>query len=222
VERALSSKLRPEQAITTFRSLLRTLRDRLMELVARIDELLGLPPGPTEPPDPGDDDTALLKKTLDQFRQSLAEARQRLFDAKQDKSLAQRALAEREQHIVRQQAQIADLQRRIDELETRLRDAEQRQPIEPAGLGSALGNAVDAIQQGLTSLDNPLIDYGLQQLDLETQVNLEIGSNGRLLIRFPGLNEAVNPQNLSRVCLRLQPIPKGQVEPAAAGGPPGA
>lgn len=216
-EEVLSSKLRPKQAIPAFNNLLRTLRERLLELVARIDALLGIQP---EQPNPTGDDAALLEKMLDQCRQSLAEARQKLFDAEQDKALAQRALAEREQHIARLQAQISDLQTRNDELEGRLRDAEQRRPIEPAGLGSALGNVVDSIQQGLTALDNPLIDYGLQQLDLETQVNLEVGANGRLLIRFPGLNETVNPQNLSRICLRLHPIPKSATEEPTPDGAP--
>jgi hypothetical protein len=79
-------------------------------------------------------------------------------------------------------------------------------------LASALGDAVDAIQGGLTSLRNPLIDYGLQEFDLETQVNVEVGGDGRLQIRFPGFNEAVNAQSLSRLSLRLRPIPKAQGE----------
>jgi hypothetical protein len=77
-------------------------------------------------------------------------------------------------------------------------------------LGAALGQAVDAIQQALTSLDNPHIDYGLQEFDLQTYVNLQLDDKGQLLIRFPGVNENIATQNLSNLQMRLRPIPKTQ------------
>jgi len=124
----------------------------------------------------------------------------------QEQQLWQRDSAER-------QATIDDLQRRTVEQAARLLEFEGRVSTEPVNFGLALGQAVDAIQQGLTSLPNSYVDYGLQEFDLQTQVNLQLDDQQHLTIRFPGVNEQIAPQNLSQLQLRLRPIPKSQITP---------
>jgi hypothetical protein len=105
-------------------------------------------------------------------------------------------------------ASIRELEQRAGELEALLAAQERRAPILASHLAAALGDAVDEIQRGLTALDSPLVDYALQELEVESSVNLEVGEDRRLRIRFPGLHERVDPANLSRLKLRLVPIPK--------------
>jgi hypothetical protein len=170
--------------------------------VARGTELPGISGASPSPPD---NDTE-----LELCRRALAEASQRLFECGLETTNLARALAERDGFIATQQRRIADLEGQVGGLEARLRDLEQRRAVEAPVLGAALGQAVDAIQQGLTTLDNPLVDYGLQELDLEAPVNLEIGAENQILLRFPGFSEPVAKENVSRLCLRLRPIPKTQ------------
>lgn len=160
--------------------------------------------------DDSPNELALLRKMLDQCKEELAKALIVLYNCEQREKLLEGTLKEREEFIIKQQAQIKDLQSRNDALNARLAELEHRAAIDPAGLGAALGKAVDAIQQNLTGLQNPFVDYALQEFDLQAQVNLQIDDNGRLLIRFPGLNEQVPFQNLNQLQMRLRPIPKSQ------------
>lgn len=150
-----------------------------------------------------DGDVALLRSRLAQSQQALSEAQSELFKLRQEQQLWQRDAAER-------QATIDELQQRTAQQAERLREFEGRVSTEPVNFGLALGQAVDAIQQGLTSLTNPYVDYGLQEFDLQTQVNLQLDDQQHLTIRFPGVNEQIAPQNLSQLQLRLRPIPKTQ------------
>jgi len=147
---------------------------------------------------------------IEQCQEELAKAMLALFNCEQRGKLVEGALKEREDFIAKQQAQSKELQARNDALNARLAELERRAAIDPVGLGTALGKAVDAIQQGLMELQNPFVDYALQEFDLQAQVNLQIAADGRLLIRFPGLNEQIPPQNLSQLQMRLRPIPKSQ------------
>lgn len=105
---------------------------------------------------------------------------------------------------------IRELERRARELEARLAEQERRRPIPASHLAAALGDAVDQIQRGLSAIDCPLADYALQELELESSVNLEVDEDRRLRIRFPGFYEDVDPANLSRLKLRLRPVPKAR------------
>jgi hypothetical protein len=173
------------------------LRDLLDGIMRRLDELKR-------------SQSSSDPKDLEACRQQLNQTQQALATAEQNQALLRRTLQEREQFIRDQQVLISELQKRINGLEEIIRETGQRATIEPMRLGTALGDAVDAIQQGLTNLHNRFVDYGLQELDLQTQVNLQVSNDGHLLIRFPGLNEQVAPQNLSQLQLRLRPIPKSQ------------
>jgi Sec-independent protein translocase protein TatA len=195
-----TSRMTADKAAPLMRDRLNEYRDRLQPIHQNLDNALDIP----------QEDAELLRRQLDQCRASLAKTQQQLYDTEQRNAQLERTLDEREGFVTRQQEQIDDLQRRNNELETRIGELEQRSAIDPEGFGSALGKAVDAIQQGLTTLENPYIDYGLQEFDLDTQVNLQINDRGKLLIRFPGVNEAIAPQNLSQLQMRLRPIPKSQ------------
>jgi septal ring factor EnvC (AmiA/AmiB activator) len=152
------------------------------------------------------DETPVLRRQLEQCQQDLGDAQQQLFKLKQERDQLEKLLREREARIADLEAQNAALAAQLDEFKGRV-------STEPTSFGAALGQAVDAIQAGLTSLPNRYVDYGLQEFDLQTQVNLQIADGGRLLIRFPGLNEQIAPQNLSQLHMRLRPIPKEQQEP---------
>ncbi|HST20607.1 MAG TPA: hypothetical protein VLR90_05795, partial [Blastocatellia bacterium] len=166
-----------------------------------------LPPDPTNP------------KDLEICRNQLSQTQQALATCEQNQASLRRTLEEREQFIKEQQAVISALQKRINALEEIINEDGQRVPVEPSRFGMALGDAVDAIQQGLTNLQNNFVDYGLQELDIQTQVNLQVSRDGQLQIRFPGLNEQVSPQNLSQLQFRLRPIPKSQKNQEGNGQP---
>lgn len=155
-------------------------------------------------------DSAVVQKQLERCQEDLAVALQQLFDAGQRNALLEKTLDESKQMITQQQAQVTDLQNRNTDCEEKFKELEQRMAVEPDKLGAALGQALDAIQQGLSGLKNPFIDFGLQEFDLQTQVNLQITNDGHLLLRFPGLNEQIAPQNLSQLQIQLRPIPKSQ------------
>lgn len=155
-------------------------------------------------------DSALCAKRLDQYRLALARTEQTLHSAEAEIRGLRAMIVDYESMIANNKARLDELQARTNALETQLSELEHRTAVEPAGLGAALGQAVDAIQQGLTSLDNRHIDYGLQEFDLQTYVNLQLTDNGQLQIRFPGVNENIAVQNLSNLQMRLRPIPKTQ------------
>jgi len=204
---ANSRSLPKSEAIERLTSGMRSVRDELARLLAVLEGLLGAPDGQPDVED------ALFERLLERCRERLAQTRQELFEAELDKNLLHEELAKRERHAAGQEARIAALEERAAELEARLREQEERTPIVPSHLGSALGDAVDEIQKALSGLDNPLIDYGLRELDLESQVNLAVGGDQKLRLRFPGLNEKVDPHQLSRLSLRLCPIPKSLTSP---------
>ncbi len=158
-------------------------------------------------------DSDLCAKRLDQCRLALARTEQALHGAEAEIRGLRATIVDYEGMIVNNRAHIDGLQARTNALEAQLSELEQRTAVEPAGLGAALGQAVDAIQQALTSLNNPHIDYGLQEFDLQTHVNLQVAGNGQLLIRFPGVNENIAAHNLSNLQMRLRPIPKSQQHP---------
>jgi hypothetical protein len=158
-----------------------------------------------EEPDPD-----LCAKRLDQYRLALARTEQELHSAEDKNRELSATIADYQGTIANNRARIDGLQAQTNALEAQLKELEHRTTVEPAGLGAALGQAVDAIQQALTSLDNPHIDYGLQEFDLQTYVNLQLDDKGQLLIRFPGVNENIAAQNLSNLQMRLRPIPKTQ------------
>jgi hypothetical protein len=189
-----------EKSNPLLRDRLTQTREGLGNYQDRLDAVLGI----------ATDDVDLLRKRLAQSQAALAENQQKLEQEQLRADGLERQLKERQGFIDRQQAQITDFQKRNAELEKQIGELEQRTAIEPAGFGDALGHAVDAIQAGLTNLANPQIDYALQELDLQTQVNLQINNQGKLLIRFPGVNESIPVQNLSQMQLRLRPIPKSQ------------
>ncbi len=172
-------------------------------------------------PDDPRDQIDVLQKKLDLSRKQLAEAQEKFYQLDLEHQQAQRTIGDRDTLIQKLQLQLAGLQQDNEKLQARLAELEQRAAIDPAGLGAALGEAVDAIQKGLTELKNPHVDYGLQEFDLQTQVNLQVNTKGELLIRFPGVNEQVPAQNLSHLQMRLRPIPKAQkAEPPAPPAPP--
>ena len=155
-------------------------------------------------------DPDLCAKRLDQCRLALARTEQELHNAKAEIRGLRATIVDYEGTITNTRARIDEMQARTNALESQLQEMEQRSAVEPAGLGAALGQAVDAIQQGLTSLNNPQIDYGLQEFDLQTHVNLQLTDKGQLQIRFPGIKENIAVQNLSNLQMRLRPIPKTQ------------
>jgi hypothetical protein len=183
----------PKDNAPEIRKLLASYHTGVLELLPRLNRAL----------DMGEDDPEVLRKKLVQCQTDLAEAQQALFKTQQENQNLR-------QDSERRQKLLDEVQARNAVLEARINEFEQRVSTEPATFGAALGKAVDAIQQGLTSLENPFVDYGLQELDLQTQVNLQFSDTGQLQIRFPGLNEPIAPQNLSQLQLRLRPIPKSQ------------
>ncbi len=198
-----------EKTNPVLRDRLATTREGVGNYQERLDAVLGV----------ASDDVDFLRKRLAQSQAALAENQQKLEQEQLRADGLERQLKERQGFIDRQQSQITDFQKRNAELEKHIGELEQRTAIEPAGFGDALGDAVDAIQAGLTNLANPQIDYALQELDLQTQVNLQINNQGKLLIRFPGVNESIPTQNLSQMQLRLRPIPKSQ-QAASPTAPP--
>ncbi|MBC8159624.1 MAG: hypothetical protein H7Z42_00270 [Roseiflexaceae bacterium] len=186
-------RLKPAEAAPALRKQLGVYHEVLAPHIAGLGDALDL----------DDSDVSLLRSRLEQCQRDLTEAQAELFKLRQEQQFWQRDAAER-------QATIDDLQRQNNAQAERLREFEGRVSTEPVNFGLALGQAVDAIQQGLTSLANPYVDYGLQEFDLQTQVNLQLDDQQRLTIRFPGVNEQIAPQNLSQLQLRLRPIPKTQ------------
>ncbi|MCU0491007.1 MAG: hypothetical protein MUD01_05445 [Chloroflexaceae bacterium] len=190
--------MHPEKGAPFLRKELEVYQDGLLALFPRLNAALDMPA----------DDPEVLRKKLAQCQADLAEAQQALFKTQQENRNLRQELDKR-------QGLIDELQKENSALKGQLAEFQGRVSTNPSEFGAALGQAVDAIQQGLTSLDNAFVDYGLQELDLQTQVNIQLDERKQLSIRFPGLNEQIAPQNLTQLNMRLRPIPKSEREKPA-------
>jgi hypothetical protein len=101
-------------------------------------------------------------------------------------------------------AQHNEIQRLKGELAT-LRDT----PSSPSqDFASAVQQSLDELQQRMTTMNNPLANFAVRELELDAAVFVHVTPTGAVEYRFVQPGQSIEPAALSRLTIGVVPVPK--------------
>jgi len=78
----------------------------------------------------------------------------------------------------------------------------------PDDFATALTHSVDSLQTRMSQMKNPVCNFAIREMTLETNVHIEVTELGTIDYRFIGPNDDIKPEKLSKIRINLVPLPK--------------
>lgn len=106
------------------------------------------------------------------------------------------------------QGEITRLQTENISLKKNLRVVSKQRIRTPDDFSTALSHSIDSLQTRLSQMKNPISNFAVRELTLETNVHIEVTELGTIDYRFVGPGDDIPPENLSKLKINLVPLPK--------------
>ena len=116
-----------------------------------------------------------------------------------------------DQLVVLLRNELTSLREENLQLKQQLQKVLERPPRSPDDFATAVSHSVDNLQQRLSDMHNPVSNFAVREMSIETNVHVDVTPLGTIDYRFVQPGDNVEPHKLSKLKLTLCPIPK---EPA--------
>ena len=106
------------------------------------------------------------------------------------------------------QGEITRLQKENLSLKNNLQVISKKRIRTPDDFSTALSHSIDSLQTRLSQMKNPVSNFAVRELTLETNVHVEVTELGTIDYRFVGPGDDIAPEKLSKLKINLVPLPK--------------
>lgn len=93
-------------------------------------------------------------------------------------------------------------------LKKQLAEALEKPPRTPDDFVTAIQHSVDSLQSKLSNMKNPVSDFVVSEFTIDTKVFVDVNDYGTVDYRFVQPGDDYNPDLLSKLSLKIQPVPK--------------
>ena len=105
-------------------------------------------------------------------------------------------------------AEVLKLQQQVQQLKLQLKEALDKPVRTPDDFASAISHSMDTLQTRLGQLSNPLSNFAVRDMELETNVVVDVTPLGTIDYRFVQPGDDIPAHQLSKLKLSLSPVPK--------------
>lgn len=93
-------------------------------------------------------------------------------------------------------------------LQKELKEAKEKAARTPDDFVTAIQHSVDSLQSKLSNMKNPVSDFVVSEFSIDTKVFVDVSDYGTVDYRFVEPGDNYDPELLSRLSLKIQPVPK--------------
>ncbi len=105
-------------------------------------------------------------------------------------------------------AELATTKQQNAQLRQQLEEATKKPPRTPDDFVTAIKHSVDSLQGKLSEMQNPISDFVVSEFNIDTRVFVDVTELGTINYRFIQPGDDLDPMMLSRLNLKIQPVPK--------------